>query len=153
MGTTATFFVRAGRSGSLGSHADVAVIGQDDDRGRVDLVHRAQQVGGRGIHSLATGDDHVDAKGLEDVSLAGTGGNGDKAQRLGGLGGLFLILVDLGGTVVGLHLHVVDKDLIDLTELQHVLEHQVRGCWSAHGSCSRDRRPRAAHSRPWSLGT
>ena len=53
--------------------------------------------------------------------------NGDKAQRLGGLGGLFLILVDLGGTVVGLHLHVVDKDLIDLTELQHVLEHQVGG--------------------------
>ena len=33
--------------------------------------------------------------------------------------------MDLGGTVVGLHLHVVDKDLIDLTELQHVLEHQV----------------------------
>ena len=35
--------------------------------------------------------------------------------------------MDLGGTVVGLHLHVVDKDLIDLTELQHVLEHQVGG--------------------------
>ena len=26
---------------------------------------------------------------------------------------------------MGLHLHVVDKDLIDLTKLQHVLEHQV----------------------------
>lgn len=35
--------------------------------------------------------------------------------------------MDLGGTVVGLHLHVVDKDLIDLTKLQHVLEHQVGG--------------------------
>ncbi len=35
--------------------------------------------------------------------------------------------MNLGGTVVGLHLHVVDKDLVDLTELQHVLEHQVWG--------------------------
>ena len=35
--------------------------------------------------------------------------------------------MDLGGTVVGLHLHVMDKDLIDLTKLQHVLEHQVGG--------------------------
>ena len=35
--------------------------------------------------------------------------------------------MNLGGTVVGFHLHVVDKDLIDLTELQHVLEHQVGG--------------------------
>ena len=35
--------------------------------------------------------------------------------------------MDLGGTVVGLHLHVVDKDLVDLAKLQHVLEHQVRG--------------------------
>ena len=35
--------------------------------------------------------------------------------------------MDLGGTVVGLHLHVVDKDLVDLTKLKHVLEHQVRG--------------------------
>ena len=33
--------------------------------------------------------------------------------------------MNLGGTVVGLHLHVVDKDLVDLTKLQHVLEHQV----------------------------
>lgn len=51
----------------------------------------------------------------------------DKTQRLRRLGGLLLVLVDLSGTVVGLHLHVVDKDLIDLTELQHVLEHQVGG--------------------------
>lgn len=50
-----------------------------------------------------------------------------KTQRLRRLGGLLLVLVDLSGTVVGLHLHVVDKDLIDLTELQHVLEHQVGG--------------------------
>ena len=35
--------------------------------------------------------------------------------------------MNLGGTVVGLHLHVVDKDLVDLTKLQHVLEHQVGG--------------------------
>ena len=35
--------------------------------------------------------------------------------------------MNLGGTVVSLHLHVVDKDLVDLTELQHVLEHQVGG--------------------------
>ena len=28
---------------------------------------------------------------------------------------------------MGLHLHVVDKDLIDLTKLQHVLEHQIGG--------------------------
>ena len=69
--------------------------------------------------------DHIDAEGLEDVGLAGTGGNGDKAQGLRGLGGLLLVLVDLSGTVVGLHLHVVDKDLVDLTKLQHVLEHQV----------------------------
>ena len=124
-GNDGDLLVGAGRSGSLGSHADVAVIGQDDDRGRVDLVHRAQQVGSRGVHGLATRDDHVNAEGLENVCLAGTSGNGDKTQRLGRLGGLFLVLVDLGGTVVGLHLHVVDKDLVDLTELQHVLEHQV----------------------------
>ena len=35
--------------------------------------------------------------------------------------------MNLGGTIVGLHLHVVDKDLVDLTELQHVLKHQVGG--------------------------
>ena len=126
-GNDGNLLVGAGGGSGLGSHADVAVVGQDDDRGRVDLVDGAQQVGGRGVHGLATRHDHIDAEGLEDVGLAGTGGNGDKAQRLGGLGGLFLILVDLGGTVVGLHLHVVDKDLIDLTELQHVLEHQVGG--------------------------
>ena len=28
---------------------------------------------------------------------------------------------------MGLHLHVVDKDFVDLTKLQHVLEHQVGG--------------------------
>lgn len=50
-----------------------------------------------------------------------------KAQGLRGLGGLLLILMDLGGTVVGLHLHIMDKDLIDLAKLQHVLEHQVGG--------------------------
>ena len=126
-GNDCNLFIGAGRGCGLGSHADVAVIGQDDDRGRVDLVNGAQQVCSRGVHGLTTRHDHVDAEGLEDVGLAGTGGNGDKAQRLGGLGGLFLVLVNLGGTVVGLHLHVVDKDLIDLTELQHVLEHQVGG--------------------------
>ena len=35
--------------------------------------------------------------------------------------------MDLSGAVVGLHLHVVDKDLVDLAKLQHVLEHQVGG--------------------------
>lgn len=78
-GNDGDLLVGAGRSGSLGSHADVAVIGKDDDRGRVDLVDGAQQVGGRGIHGLATRDDHVNAKGLEDVGLAGAGGNGDQS--------------------------------------------------------------------------
>ena len=126
-GNDGDLLVGAGGGSGLGSHADVAVVGQDDDRGRVDLVDGAQQVGGRGVHGLATRHDHIDAEGLEDVGLAGTGGNGDKAQGLRGLGGLLLVLVDLSGTVVGLHLHVVDKDLVDLTELKHVLEHQVRG--------------------------
>ena len=35
--------------------------------------------------------------------------------------------MDLSGAVVGLHLHVMDKDLVDLAKLQHVLEHQVGG--------------------------
>ena len=126
-GNDGDLLVGAGGGSGLGCHADVAVVGQDNDRGRVDLVDGAQQVGSRGVHGLATGYDHVDTEGLKDVGLAGTGGNGDKTQRLGGLGGLFLVLVNLGGTVVGLHLHVVDKDLVDLTELQHVLEHQVGG--------------------------
>ena len=126
-GNDGDLLVGAGGGSGLGSHADVAVVGQDDNRGRVDLVHGAQQVGSRGVHGLATRHDHIDTEGLEDVGLAGTGGNGDKAQSLGGLGGLLLILVDLGGTVVGLHLHVVNKDLIDLTKLQHMLKHQVGG--------------------------
>ena len=35
--------------------------------------------------------------------------------------------MDLSGAVVGLHLHVMDKDLVDLAKLQHVLEHQIGG--------------------------
>lgn len=83
-GNDGDLLVGAGRGSGLGGHADVAVVGQNDDRGRVDLVDGAQQVCSRGIHGLATGHDHVNAEGLEDACLAGTGGNGDKARAFAG---------------------------------------------------------------------
>ena len=114
------------RSG-LGCHADIAVVGQDDNGLGVHARNGLEKVGGGGIHGLTTGDDDVDPKRLEDLGLTGTSGNGHKAKRLGRLGGSLLVGVNLGGALGDLKVHVVDEHLVDLTELKHVLEHQVGG--------------------------
>ena len=112
------------RSG-LGGHADVAVVGQDDDGLGVDLGDGLEQVGGGGVHRLAAGNDDVDAKGLQDLRLAGAGSDGDETEGLGGLGSSLLVGMDLGGALGDLEVHVVDEDLVHLAELEHVLEHEV----------------------------
>ena len=86
-----------------------------------------EDVGRGGVHRLAARDHDIDAEGLEDVSLAGTGGDGNEAEGLLGLRGSggSLVRGDAGRAIVGLHHHVVDEDLIDLTVLEHVLEHAV----------------------------
>ena len=113
-----------GCGGRLCSHDDVAVVGQHDDLLGTCLLGGSKDVGGGGVHGLAALDDDVDAQGTQDFGLAGTGSHGDDAKWLDrGLGSL--VLSDLLSALVGLHIHVMNEDIEDLTDGEHVVEHMV----------------------------
>ena len=77
------------------------------------------------VHRLPTGNDDIHAEGLEDLRLAGPGGDGNEAKGLCGLGGTVLVGVNLRRAFGDLKVHVMDEDLVDLAKLEHVLERCV----------------------------
>ena len=95
----------------LGCHDDVLVVGKDQNRVCVDLVDSRENVRRGRVHGLPARNNHVDAEGLENLGVAGAGGDGHDAE---GLARLFLFMLKLFGALFALELHVVDVDLGNL---------------------------------------
>ena len=125
-GHDSDLLAHAGGSGGLGGHADIAVVGKDDDVVGVGVLDGGEDVGRGGIHRLAALNDNVDTERMQDGCRARTGGNGHEAERLArAAGGNALIGRDFGRTVRRLEIHVVDKDLKNLAAMQHMTKHVV----------------------------
>lgn len=136
VGTTTILKSSLALAAASAAMPDVAVVGKHDDALGVGHGGGVEDVGRGGVHRLATGNHDVHAERLQDLRLAVTGRHGHEPEllaRLGGLGGSGLVRGDASRAVMGLHVHVVDEDLIDLAVLEHVLEHAGWARWSERG--------------------